>query len=80
MLGEAGSNGGIGPNTGEYSVGVIVRLTGAAVAIFCTMVTLMTSLSSLPSSSISINPNVTTAGGEEMGEERERVCVYSLYK
>ena len=48
-LGEARFNGGIGPKMGEYPVGVIVRLIGAAVATLCIMVTLITSVSSVPS-------------------------------
>ena len=61
MLGEAGSSGGIFPNSEEYSVGVTVRVIGAAVATLCVMVTLITSLPSVPSALVSITSNVTTA-------------------
>ena len=78
MLGVAGSYGGIYPKVEEYSVGVIVRLIGAAVAILCITDTSMTPLSSLPSSPITLN--VTTVYHIQCSREklRERVSVSRL--
>ena len=81
MLGVAGSYGGIYPKVGEYSVGVIVRLIGAAVATLCITDTLMTPLSSLPSSLITLrNPNVTTIYHIQCSREKlkERISVSRL--